>query len=246
MPVFFNENVAQGLPASGNGFKVGISDRDTIGNAPEKGTQLPWLIDPKFSWLDYVCWIECYLDSGIVVHRPLPQSAQDFDTLGSAVLNTSNAATSTAGVNLVSSGNFSGVVQRMANSVYRFCLKGRAYRAGYQIPIPSLLSIAGVPAIPDDDPTNQKATNVIVANNSGVPIWHAVWELWYTVVVPPEAAQDPPDNLAEQTNARVQLPDGIQAPFSVPDNDAKPIQPPQLSLPTFIRRPRQGPGTAGS
>lgn len=231
--LFLDENIAQGYPSSGrlgpNDWQVGISDVDT-GEVVEAGLKLPWCIDKEFSYLDYQCWIECELDSGIVVHRIVPQSVQGFDSLGSEDLSDTGIelANSAKGVNLTSQGNYTNIVQRMANSVYRFCLKGFGRRAGYQIPIPRLVSIGGVPAIPDDEKP-QRASNRIVANNFGIPIYMAVWELWYTTAVPPIKAQAPPPNLAQHIGAisEADLPTGLQVPISLKDANAVPAAPPQ-------------------
>lgn len=217
MGVFLNENRAQGI--RGSSFQAGISDTDTL-VAPEIGANIPWVMAPELTYLRYHCWIECDLDSGIVVHRQLPQSNQQTDTLARGELDSTSLIKSKEGINLKSKGKFTDTVQRMANSHYRFCLKGFALRAGYQVPIPKLVKVAGVDAIPDDQEP-QHAFNRIVANNSGVPVYYAEWRLWYTVAVPPKDDQNPPDNLMDQISASTPLPvNGIEPPISYPDHDA--------------------------
>jgi hypothetical protein len=216
--IFQSENVLQGLSDNAD-FQPGVSDLDSLGTAPEQRVGFGWPIDPELSWLEYMSWIECYLDSGTVVHRALPQSVQAFDTLAQTSIDDPNLSKNKNGVNLKSQGNFKDLVQRMAHSVYRFCLKGRALRAGYQIPIPSLKSVGGVQAIPDDE-MPQKAFNMLWGNNSGVPIYLAQWALWYTVSVPPTKAQDPPPDLADHIAASDPVPSSIQVPVTVPDDNA--------------------------
>ena len=48
---------------------LGVFDLKTL----EKGILLPWPQDPQASWIYFDCDIECFLDSGIVVHNRLPQ-----------------------------------------------------------------------------------------------------------------------------------------------------------------------------
>lgn len=226
---YLNTNIALGLRNGPNTFQAGISDVDS-GNQLEAGTLLPWLINPVVSWMDYDCLIACQLDSGIIVTRILPQSAQPYDTLGGGDVASPTFANLETGVNLVSQGQFQDIVQRMAHSIYYFCLMGTARRVGYQITIPKLLTFAGVPAIPHDQ-NPQRAFNKIVGNASGIPIWGAKWELWYTVAVPPKQAQNPPANLAEHVSASSPLPTGIQIPISAPDQMSMRTAPQQLGQP---------------
>ena len=101
---------------------------------------------------------------------------------------------------------------------------GWARRAGYQIPIPKLVTVAGVQAVPHDE-VPQEAFNRIIGNLSGIPLWFARWQLWYTTAVPPRAAQDPPTELASHIGARAPLPTGVQVPVSIPDQNSAPSAP---------------------
>lgn len=243
---FISEREAQN---ANRDYEPGISHSDDS-NFLEQGVLFPWLVDPEVSWLEYQCFVECHLDSGVVTHRPLPQSTlrtrpgsppiPDADTLStfnvydpkmgsSGVPGNNNLNTRTLGVNLKSKDDFEDVPQRMAHSIYRFCLKGHAIRVGYQIPIPRLESIGGIPAVPDDDPP-QRASNRLVGNNSGIPIYMAQWELWYTVAVPPKEAALPPPNLAEHIRADRAVPDGIQVPVSLPDDNTTRLPPPNNEI----------------
>jgi hypothetical protein len=236
--VFLNENVAQNVGNATSAFQVGVTDVDT-GAQPEIGLGAPWLFDPEVSFMDRYDWIEVELDSGIVVHRPLPQSAQDFDTLGQGDIYNKDFAgqTDTNGPNFKSNGTYTNLVQRMAASRYRFCLKGWCLRAGYQPCIPTLLEIAGVPAIPDDDPPQKVVGPIIVGNNSGIPIYYAAWALWYTTAVPPVQVQLPPPSLAQHIAADDELPDRIQIPVSTRDQNSTQNKPPPGPIPPI----RQGP-----
>ena len=228
---FKPERVAQKV--RGN-YEPGISHTDNF-RTPLIGTQFS-VLDPEISWLDYQCWVECELDSGIVVHRPLPQRplrqrsgnppVPDADSLGGVdVDNNGLHIGSTRSVNLKSKDDFQDVPQRMATSRYRFCLKGFAWRVGHLIPIPKLESVAGVMAVPDDEKP-QKAVCRLVGGNSGVPLYFAMWELWYTVVRPPKKPQTPPANLAQHIRADAPLPNGIQVPIAGPDDNATRDTPP--------------------
>jgi hypothetical protein len=216
--VFQNANVTSGFAANG-AYQQGISDSDA-GTVLEQGVKVPWCTSSAGSYAYYDCWLEMELDSGIVVHRQLPQTYTNADSLGSMdMFDAGLEQNTTQGVNTKSVGDFQDVAQRMAHSVYRFNLRGLALRVGYQVPIPSLKSFGGVDAIPDDEP-RQRAYNKIVGNYSGVPLWKAEWSLWYTVAEPPTDQQNPPPNLAQHIRATDPLPTALQAPFSQPDDSA--------------------------
>lgn len=213
---FQDENKAQG--ATGR-TEVGKSNVDS-GQLAELGVQLPWVKDPEYSYLVYDCWVECVLDPGIALHRPLPQSPSPIDTLASAdVAVIASSLDTTHGVNHASQGRFTDIAQRMANSEYRFILHGFALRAGYKVPIPGLKSVAGVPAIPDYP---QRAYNKIVDNCSGIPLFLAEWELHYFVLLPPTSEQLPPPNIADHIRPDVKLPEGMNVPLSQVDQNAIP------------------------
>lgn len=217
--LILSENIAQGNNQST--FIIGKSDYDNLGNAPENGVLLPWLINPAVSWLDYQCWVVSKLDAGIAIHRVLPQQAQKIDQLASGeVFDPAFPNIKDGGPNLQSFGSFTDIKQRMANSRYRFCLTGFAERAGYSIPFPSLKSVAGVPVVPDDKDPQTTVGPYIAHNNSGIPIYYAGWRFWYTVLTPPQTTLAAPPNLAEFATQTATLPQGIQAPVSVPDQFA--------------------------
>jgi hypothetical protein len=219
---FQDENKTRVWPA-GSPLLAGRNNLDP-GGPIEKGFGLPWTVDPRLTWLDYNCWIECYLDSGLAVHRPLPQSDDPVDTLASQSVSPvdADAPSAKTGLVLQSKAHFRDVVQRMAASRYRFGLKGYALRAGYQIPVPGLKTVGGVPAVLEEEAV---AYNRIVGNLSGIPLWYAAWTLWYTVVVPPTKEQAPPPNFAMAISGDQKLPKFIQAPFSTGDSNSVPALP---------------------
>lgn len=222
--LFQNENVAQGLQKNSQ-FKAGVSDYDPPGVPVEQNIVLPGTQDAAASWVYYDIALACVLDSGIVAHRHLPQVNKAADSLASCVITDPDIDLLTGrGVNIISNDQFSDTVQRMAHSVYWFRLYGQAMRIGFQVPIPGLKKVGGVTAIPHDA-NPQNAWNKIVGNYSGLPLWHAYWSLWYTVAEPPISQQVPPPNLAQHIAGDVKLPDGMQAPFSVPDGDAQSTNP---------------------
>lgn len=231
--IFQNENVTQGLPKTSR-FQAGVSNFDPGGVPPEQNVFLPGNPLDTASWVYYDICLASVLDPGIVTHRHLPQVDADPDTLASCIITDPNIDKITGrGVNLISNDQYEDVVQRMAHSVYWFRLFGQALRIGEQVPIPGLKTVAGVKAVPHDA-NPQNAWNKIVGNYSGLPLWHAYWSLWYTLASPPKKQQVPPPNLAQHISGDVKLPEGMQAPFSVPDGAAQstnPIKPPTLLNP---------------
>lgn len=209
-----------------------VANQDDSTNV-EQGVLVPWLIDPASSWLDYRCDLEVRLDPGMVCHYPLPQQPTSrIDTLATADVADVRHETYKTGVNTIAQAAVQNLPQRMATSRYFFVLSGRAMRCGYQVPIPGLKTVAGVPAVPM---APQRAMNTLVGNIGGIPVWLAVWELWYFVYLPPKSQQLPPANLADHIRADVQLPTGLQVPYSQPDQSSvtQPI-PQQAPLAGFV------------
>lgn len=225
---FKNENEAAGLPIKGN-FQAGVSNVDS-GMNNERGILIPWASDPSASWMYYDITLSCILDSGIVTHRHLPQVDNTADTLASCFVSDPDIdKIINKGVNLKSNDRYDDVVQRMAHSQYRFCLSGQAIRIGYQVPIPGLVKMSnGAKFIPHDG-NPQRAFNKIAGNYSGVPLWYAKWELWYTLASAPKVQMSPPANLAAHIGADETLPEGMQAPQSQPDSEALPNAPGQIA-----------------
>ena len=233
---FLNNNIASGVSAEDN-FQVGVSntDFDRPGTI-EQGFLLPWPADPSASWVYYDCTISVMMDSGIVVHNRLPQIDNVPDTLASCILDDTNLAKlSGGGINLKSYDSYEDIVQRMAHSRYWFRIQGQALRVGLQVPIPTIKTIGGVPAIPYDN-TPQWAFNRIApgGNYGGIILWHAAWSLWYTTAKPPTNNKIPVADPAAHIDGNIKNPEGIQVPHSRPDSNAV------ASGPAAIRKPQQG------
>lgn len=217
---FKNNNLASGLGTTGK-FIQGRSDIDPNQNL-ELGVSLPWASEPAGSYLYYDCAIGVILDSGIVVHNQLPQINNTPDTLASVQLDSFDLdKIRNRGVNLKSNDKFVDIVQRMAHSRYWFRLWGQAIRLGYQIPIPCIKTIGGIPAIPHDN-NPQWAVNSICpsSNYGGIPLWRAQWSLWYTVAVPPNTNNIPVADPSAHITGNTNLVNSVQVPFSESDDNA--------------------------
>lgn len=218
---FKNANVEAGIPKE-SPFQVGSSNID-VGAVIEKDVLLPWPSSPEASWVYYDCTVTAMLDSGIVVHNRLPQVNNLPDTLASCLIDDPNIDSLKGGVNLKSRDQYEDIVQRMGHSRYWFRLSGQALRLVYQVPIPSIKWIGGIPAIPYDK-NPQWAFNRIFpgGNYAGVILWHAAWSLWYTTAVPPKSNKIPAVDVATHVSNETPLPpaNGIQSPYSQPDDNA--------------------------
>lgn len=221
---FQDENVASGLPKD-SATQVGISDTDNNENI-EKGVGLPWPSNPGASYLYYDCTIGTMLDSGMVVHNRLPQVNGAIDTLASTSLDAVDLQTmKTMGVNLKCNDQYQDIIQRMGHSRYWFRIWGQALRAGFRVPIPGIKYIGGVPAVPYDM-NPQWAFNRIFpgGNYGGIVLWHAAWSLWYTTLVPPTSNTVPAADAGGHITGDTPLPDAIQVPYSLADDDAQSSQ----------------------
>ncbi len=220
-----NNNTASGI-SPGNKFQVGISDVDN-GQIVEQGVDIPWPNSPQASYLYYDCTIGVMLDSGIVVHNRLPQVNNLPDTLSSTDLTSAQIDQVTdRGVNLKCRDQYADIVQRMGHSRYWFCMWGQALRVGYQVPIPGIKTIGGVPAIPYDKNPQWACNSIFPGGNySGVILWRAQWSLWYTTAVPPINQTIPAVDPSAHIRGDSPLPDSIQAPFSQADDNAVPTAP---------------------
>lgn len=225
---FQNENIEIKL-SKNNVFQKGVSNVDT-GLVIERGVLLPWVSDPVVSWLYYECTVEVMLDSGIVVHNKLPQADKPPDSLSVLDFDDQNYDKfKGSGINLKCHDQYQDTVQRMAHARYWFRLIGQALRFGYQVPIPKLVKIGGVPAIPYDK-NPQWAYNRIApgTNFSGIPLWEASWSLWYTTAKPPVSNYVPNTDPSAHIRGDTPLPNlnGVQTPFSQPDDNAVRNNPP--------------------
>lgn len=222
---FLDNNISAGIPKGGK-VEAGRVNYDN-GTLIESGALLPWPVDPEVTYFYYNCTVGVMLDSGVVVHNQLPQVNRAPDTLSSTFIEDLKQSTLTkVGVNLNCQDQYQDIVQRMGHSRYWFRLWGQALRIGYKVPIPGLKSVGGAKAIPYDR-NPQWAYNTIVpgANYGGVPLWLGVWSLWYTIATPPVRDDIPVVDPSGHITGETPLPkiDGIQAPYSQMDDNAKPI-----------------------
>lgn len=215
---FRNENEIVGLLPNAR-YQQGKTNIDNEG-VVEDGVTLPWNDDYEASYLYYDCTVIAVLDSGIAVHNRLPQINRTTDVLSSVFLDDVNLSiVADRGVNLKSNDQYEDIVQRMSHSRYWFNIRGRAIRAGYQVPIPAIKYIGGAPAIPHDD-NPQWAYNKMApsANFGGVIVWYAQWSLWYTTAVPPTTNYIPAANPSSHVNNTIP-PKDIQVPYGPLDNN---------------------------
>lgn len=202
--------------------QIAPADTDRNENL-ERGVTIPWASDPAGSYVYYDCTVGVMLDSGIVVHNRLPQVDRTADTLSSVYFDAQDLDTvKDLGVNLRCQDQYTDIMQRMGHARYWFRIWGQALRVGYKVPIPGIRLIGGVAAIPYDK-NPQWAFNRIFpgGNYSGVILWHAVWSLWYTTLVPPYTNYIPSADPSAHISGDQQPPvGGIQAPFSSADDNA--------------------------
>ena len=220
---FQNENVAVKLPVNAK-FQVGRSNTDT-NTVLENDITIPVMSNPQATWVYFDCTIGVMLDSGIVVHNRLPQVDNTPDTLAATLLGLDDPnldkLTPNGGVNLRCMDQYTDIVQRMGHARYWFRIWGQALRLRYQVPIPGIKTIGGVPAIPYDR-NPQWAFNRIApgGNYGGTILWHAQWSLWYTTAVPPRNNEIPAADPSAHIRGDARQPLSMQVPFSAPDSNA--------------------------
>lgn len=189
-------------------------DPDT-GASPDAQVRLTGLFPPESSWLNYHIEFITELDPGVALHKPLPQKDDTVDSLGSVNIFSQNPEFNTLdSVNTISKSSSEDILQRMATSTYRVCVRGFGVRAGYKVPVPDLKVFGGVPVSPGK---HKVIGPRIVANYSGIPIYLTAWELWYDVPTPPKAKQPTPPNLAQHIGDVANPPRQIPVPVSVPE-----------------------------
>ncbi len=76
------------------------------------------------------------------------------------------------------------IIQQRSSSTYYLVMRGRAMRAGYQIPCPTIVSVAGNPAIPCNRRGQGFAQQVVA--NLGVPVYSAAWSLRFAISKAPQ------------------------------------------------------------
>lgn len=218
---FKNTNTEFGLPENSD-FQVGRANRDN--NEPfEEGSLLPWSSSPEGSYVYYECAVGAMLDSGIVVHNRLPQINRGIDTISVVDFDDPNMDQATGfGVNLNCQDQYQDIIQRMGHSRYWFRLWGQALRVGYQVPIPGIKTIGGVPAIPYDRNPQWGYNRITPGGNyGGLILWRAQWSLWYTTAVPPKHDRIPASDPSAHITGRASVPSNIQTPYSQADDNAQ-------------------------
>lgn len=200
--------------------QVGTTNVDNNANV-EQRIGIPWSSDPEGSYVYFDCTIGTLLDSGIVVHNRLPQVDRAADTLSSVAIDDDKFALETGkGVNLTCRDQYEDVVQRMGHARYWVRMWGEALRVGYQVPIPAIRFIGGVPAIPYDKNPQWAFNRIFPGGNYGVILWHAQWSLWYTTAKPPVNNILPTVDPSAHVKGIITPPKIIQAPFSESDDNA--------------------------
>lgn len=204
-----------------------IPDPDSGNVFPEQQLRLPWCFSPEVTWWDYLCWVEIDLDAGMALHKALPQSDPDPDTLATVGINAGNLDTITpaSGVNLNSTSTAQDVIQRMASSTYRFTVKGYGRRIGYQVPVPGLLQVGRQTPVPADG--QWTSGNMLIGNMAGIPLFLCAWRLPYWVSGPlassgtgGQVEAPVPFNPGLHIRGDAKLPDSIVLPLSQTDDRA--------------------------
>lgn len=217
-----------GIPGAG-GQVTNFDDGTRI----ENNATLPWCIDPAVSYMYYDCSIVILLDPGSVLHKPLPQTNRDWDSLGSIDIDSIDFFKDANGVNLDSNSKAVDVIQRMASSTYRFALVGEGYRAGYQVSVPNLRSIGGSDAVPTDP--HRVAPRLTGSLMGGIPLWYCQWELHYLVAVAPRmqrGSRVAVANPAAAIRPDAELPAGVFVPVGPADQRATNER---ISVGNFVR-----------
>ena len=201
------------------------------GTSPEIGAVVDVLPEANLSWINYQCWFETELDPGTAILKSLPQATYSVDVLSSVDAYSANAQGATGSVNLASKSKQSDNVVRATTSTYKVTLKGYAVRIGYDIPVPGLVSWAGVKPIPGKQHVSGPQ---IVTQYCGVPVYLTMWTLEYFVPVPPDVPagqrQFGPPNLGDTVADTNSPPKTAQMPVSA-------IEPAQAQLGNIIEAP---------
>jgi hypothetical protein len=158
------------------------------------------------SWLEYQSWIEVETDSGVVTYRQLSEvenlggsggvgdGSEELRQVESGALtvnlpladNTnaiSKAATPTLAADSTSGDDGATEVVSTAPTQIVLYLIGKAFRAGFQIPVPELDDVDGTsPVLANRLDANPKEGFVTgIFSNYGVPIYFATWRQRYIV-----------------------------------------------------------------
>lgn len=218
---FQDNNTAVGIPPT-SPIEQGISNFDD-NLLVEDGILIPSVPDPVGSYVYYDCTVGVMLDSGMVVYNRLPQVNNAADTIAAALFSSPNLDQITGpGVNITCQDQYQDILQRMGHARYWFRLWGQALRIGYQVPIPAIKTVGGVPVVPYDKNPQWGFNRIFPGGNyGGLILWHAQWSLWYTTLVPPVNQSIPAADLQGHVLGTQQQPqDGIQSPWSQADDEA--------------------------
>jgi hypothetical protein len=188
---------------------------------PDIGATVQGLCDPEWSWMQYENSIATHLDPGLTLHKSMPQSLAQVDSLSTVDSFAANAQAFTGNaINTKSNNTQKDYAVRAKTSTYIVCLQGWGLRAGFQVPVPGLASFGGVTPVPAKQ---WCSGNRIMANYSGIPVYVNAWKLWYYIPIPPTAQQQPPPNLWQAIGAVADPPTQIPLPVSVPEIDPPPV-----------------------
>lgn len=148
---------------------------------------VPRDIDPIGSWVGYECRLVIEPIDFLAVHRPLLTGAFDAAIVNKNATQLasefSNQARSGYPLPQVSTPPM--IAQTRAASCAYLRLVGRAVRIGHEIPPPTLVGVANVPAYPANHPQYGTYFSTWCARYTTHPIMCAQWNLRYFVELPP-------------------------------------------------------------
>jgi hypothetical protein len=185
------------------------------GELPVQVQRLKTAINPLNSWIEWENDFKYMQDDSVAVQKTLPEDRTLRGVRRGAeerVLRTPGFAGGQGGrgnarfASLISpedrgkdtgfraaldAGNvpeFASQIVRMAASTYTVVMSGYAVRAGFEPSVPSLVSIAGVPAIDNNDSSLGDGVSRQVIGNCGVPVHFTAWQFRYTFPAAPTTA----------------------------------------------------------
>jgi hypothetical protein len=84
------------------------------------------------------------------------------------------------------------VSKRTTDAVYLY-MEGHALRAGFEIPVPQLVDVAGVTPIPANRLDRGEGFTCSVLSNVGVPLYGAKWRMRFVLPELPKEVPVPPN-----------------------------------------------------
>lgn len=145
---------------------------------------------PESSYIAYENSARLVARDEIIEQKLLPTEGNEV------VLSTVAPGTSTVGgyhVPYISAPT--SIIQTRAKPSVQIVMEGKALRAGYYISPPAIVSAAGQPAYPSNDPRLGDGFSSKIVANVGVPIVAASWRLRYTLPALPTTGFGPPPNV---------------------------------------------------